>query len=100
MLASSVKLGGDVSVAAGPVGAGATAETANVSADILSFARAKGLYAGASLEGAVMAKREGLNEAYYNKNDVTTTQILIQGTPENKQAAPLKTEVNKLASGK
>ena len=43
MLASSVKLGGDVSVAAGPVGAGAAAETANVSADILSFARAKGL---------------------------------------------------------
>jgi lipid-binding SYLF domain-containing protein len=57
MLASSVKLGGDVSVAAGPVGGGATAETANVSADILSFARAKGLYAGVSLEGAVMAKR-------------------------------------------
>ena len=100
MLASSVKLGGDVSVAAGPVGAGATAETANVSADILSFARAKGLYAGASLEGAVMAKREGLNEAYYNKNDITPTEILIKGTATNKQAEPLKTEVNKLATGK
>jgi lipid-binding SYLF domain-containing protein len=96
MLASSVKLGADASVAAGPVGAGATAETANVSADILSFARAKGLYAGASLEGAVMARREGLNEAYYNKNDVTPTDILIKGTSTNKQAAPLKTEVNKL----
>jgi lipid-binding SYLF domain-containing protein len=100
MLASSVKLGGDVSVAAGPVGAGATAETANVSADILSFARAKGLYAGASLEGAVMAKREGLNEAYYNKNDITPTEILIKGMAANKQAGPLKTEVNKLATGK
>jgi len=86
MLASSVKLGGDVSVAAGPVGAGATAETANISADILSFARAKGLYAGASLEGAVMAKREGLNEAYYNKNEITPTEILIKGTAANKQA--------------
>ena len=71
MLKSSVKLGADTSVAAGPVGAGATAETANVSADILSFARAKGLYAGASLEGAVMSKREGLNEAYYSKSDIT-----------------------------
>ena len=100
MLASSVKLGGDVSVAAGPVGAGAAAETANVSADILSFARAKGLYAGASLEGAVMAKRKGLNEAYYNKNDITPTEILIKGTAANKQAEPLKTEVNKLATGK
>jgi len=100
MLASSVKLGGDVSVAAGPVGAGATAETANVSADILSFARAKGLYAGASLEGAVMAKRKGLNEAYYNKNDITPTEILIKGTAANKQAEPLKTEVNRLTTGK
>jgi len=100
MLASSVKLGGDVSVAAGPVGAGATAETANISADILSFARAKGLYAGASLEGAVMAKREGLNEAYYNKNEITPTEILIKGTAANKQAEPLKAEVNKLAIGK
>jgi SH3 domain-containing YSC84-like protein 1 len=98
MLASSVKLGGDVSVAAGPVGAGATAETANVSADILSFARAKGLYAGASLEGAVMAKREGLNEAYYNKNEITPTDILIRGTAANKQAKPLKTEISKLAA--
>jgi SH3 domain-containing YSC84-like protein 1 len=100
MLASSVKLGGDVSVAVGPVGGGATAETANVSADILSFARAKGLYAGASLEGAAMAKREGLNEAYSNKNDITPTEILIKGTAANKQAEPLKTEVNKLATGK
>jgi SH3 domain-containing YSC84-like protein 1 len=100
MLASSVKLGGDVSVAAGPVGGGATAETANVSADILSFARAKGLYAGVSLEGAVMAKRDGLNEAYYNKNDITPTDILIKGTATNKQAEPLKTEVNKLAAVK
>jgi SH3 domain-containing YSC84-like protein 1 len=100
MLASSVKLGGDVSVAAGPVGGGATAETANVSADILSFARAKGLYAGVSLEGAVMAKRDGLNEAYYNKNDITPTDILIKGTATNKQAEPLKTEVNKLAAAK
>src|SRR5262245_22969893 len=100
MLANSVKLGADASVAAGPVGAGASAETANVSADILSFVRAKGLYAGASLEGAVMAKRDGLNEAYYNNNDVTPSEILIKGAPQNQQAATLKTEVSKLATGK
>jgi SH3 domain-containing YSC84-like protein 1 len=100
MLASSVKLGADLSVAAGPIGAGATAETANVSADILTFARAKGLYAGASLEGAVVAKRAGLNEAYYNKKDVTPTDILIKGTPVNEGAAPLKAGVNKFARGK
>ncbi|MGH7311462.1 MAG: lipid-binding SYLF domain-containing protein [Candidatus Rokuibacteriota bacterium] len=100
MLASNVKLGADASVAAGPVGAGATAATANVSADIVSYSRAKGLYAGASLEGAVVAKQEGLNEAYYKKQDVTPTEILIKGTPVNKKAASLKAEVNKLASGK
>jgi lipid-binding SYLF domain-containing protein len=100
MLATSVKLGADASVAAGPVGGGATAETANVSADILTFSRSKGLYAGASLEGAVMKKREGLNEAYYKKEDISPTEILIKGTSVNKQAGPLKAEVNKLASAK
>jgi SH3 domain-containing YSC84-like protein 1 len=100
MLASSVKLGADTSVAAGPVGAGASAETANLSADILSFSRQKGLFAGASLEGAVMSKRDGLNEAYYKKEDVTPTEILIKGAPTNKDAAALKAEINKLAAAK
>jgi lipid-binding SYLF domain-containing protein len=100
MLATSAKLGADASVAAGPVGAGAAAETANLSADIVSFARSKGAYAGASLEGSVMAKREGMNEAYYKKKDVTPTDILIKGTPTNKAADPLKAGVNKLASVK
>ena len=48
----------------------------------------------------MVAKREGLNEAYYNKNDVTPTDILIRGTAANQQAGPLKNEVNKLATGK
>ena len=100
MLASSVKLGADASVAAGPVGAGSSAETANLSADILSFSRQKGLFAGVSLDGAVMSKRGGLNEAYYHKGDVTPTEILIKGAPVNKQAGALKAEINKLAAAK
>ena len=100
MLTGNVKLGADASVAAGPVGGGAKAETANVSADILTFSHAKGLYGGVSLEGAVVAKREGLNEAYYHKPEVTPTDILIKGSPSNKQAAPLKTQVNALAKAK
>jgi len=47
-----------------------------------------------------MGKRDGLNEAYYDKDDVTTTDILLKGAPENKQATPLKTEIKKFASGK
>jgi hypothetical protein len=47
-----------------------------------------------------MAKRAGLNEAYYSKHDITPTEILVKGAPVNSQAAPLKAEVGKLASGK
>ena len=99
MLASSVKLGADASVAAGPVGAGASAETANLSADILTFTRSKGLFAGVSLEGAVVSKRDGLNEAYYDKKDVTPTDILVKGNPTNNVAAGLKQSLNKLSAG-
>ncbi len=45
------KLGGDASVSAGPVGVGAKA---NVTADIVSFAKSKGLFAGLNLEGSVL----------------------------------------------
>jgi lipid-binding SYLF domain-containing protein len=57
MLGSTVKLGADASVALGPVGAGAAAATAALSADILAFSRAKGLYGGISVDGAVIAVR-------------------------------------------
>ncbi len=49
LLANSFKLGADASLAAGPVGAGVSASTVNLSADILSFSRSKGLYGGISL---------------------------------------------------
>jgi SH3 domain-containing YSC84-like protein 1 len=99
LLATSVKLGGDVSVAAGPIGVGAKAATANLSADILTFSRAKGLYGGVSVEGAVVATRDGLNKAYYGK-DVTPTDILVRGAVTNKAAAPLIASVDKLARSK
>jgi SH3 domain-containing YSC84-like protein 1 len=58
MMASSVKLGADVEVAAGPVGAGTKAATA----DVLAFSRTKGLFGGATVEGAWIGEREGWNE--------------------------------------
>jgi len=88
LLSSSVKLGADVGVAAGPVGMGASAATANLSADILSFARSKGLFAGISLDGAVVAVRSGLNNAYYGR-PVTPTDILVKRTVVNRQSGPL-----------
>jgi len=96
LLSTSAKLGADVGVALGPVGAGAEAATANLSADIISYSRAQGLYAGISLEGAVVAVRDGLNKAYYGK-EVTPTAILVRHEATNPQAAGLIGAVSKAA---
>ena len=96
LLSTSVKLGADASVAAGPVGVGVRAATANISADIVSFSRSKGLYGGISVDGAVVATRGALNTAYYGK-DVSTQDILIRGTASNPQAAPLVELIKKAA---
>ncbi|HYL82307.1 MAG TPA: lipid-binding SYLF domain-containing protein [Candidatus Acidoferrum sp.] len=98
LLSTSTKLGANASVALGPVGAGLTGATANISADIVSYSRNKGLYAGLSLEGAVVAVREALDTAYYGKA-VTPTQILIQREVSNPHAAGLVGAVAKVAGG-
>ena len=98
MLSSSFKLGADAGVAAGPVGFGAAASTANLSADILSFSRAKGLYGGVSVDGAIVATREGWNRSYYGKR-VDPIDILVLQEGRNPQAAPLIEAIEK-ASGK
>ena len=98
LLSSSVKLGGDASVALGPVGGGAKADVAvpNVTADFVSFARSKGLYAGLNLEGAVVAVRDTLNRAYYGKN-VRPTDIIVKRDVHNKGAAELQETLKKRA---
>jgi len=93
---SSFKLGGDAGVAAGPVGIGVSAATANLSADILSFSRSKGLYGGISLDGAVVAKRDSLNRAYYGK-EVSPMDITVRNEVKNPQAAGLIRTVDRLA---
>ncbi|MFA5180986.1 MAG: lipid-binding SYLF domain-containing protein [Syntrophales bacterium] len=99
MLSSGVKLGADVSVAVGPVGAGADASTANFSVDILTFARSKGLYGGVSLKGAVIKIREGLNNSYYGQT-ASPTDILVRKNVNNQQAKALLGTVAKYAGGK
>jgi Uncharacterized conserved protein len=89
LLGNSAKLGVDIGVAVGPVGMGTAASTANLSADIISFATSKGLFGGIALDGALVKVRNGLNEAYYHKKKVTPTDILIQGAGTNPQAESL-----------
>jgi len=91
---SSVKLGGDIGIAVGPVGVGVDASTANLSADIVSYARSKGLYGGISVEGALIKVREGLNHAYYGKK-VTPRDIIARKKVSNAHAAGLIDAVTK-----
>jgi lipid-binding SYLF domain-containing protein len=95
-LGNSFKLGGTIGIAAGPMGAGASAASANLSADILSFSLSKGLYGGISLDGAVVAVREGLNTGYYGK-ELSATDILIRRDVLNKKASKLIETVEKVA---
>jgi SH3 domain-containing YSC84-like protein 1 len=99
LLSPSVKLGADISVAMGPAGAGASAATANISADIVTYALSKGLYGGLSLEGAVVGVRNQWNEAYYKKPGVTPTDILIRKDVSNPESAKLIAAVSKAAGG-
>jgi len=77
ILSSKVKLGGDVSAAAGPVGRTASAETdVSMRAEILSYSRARGLFAGISLAGSTLRPDNGANKNLYGK-DVTAKAIVF-----------------------
>jgi len=76
LLSSKATLGADASVAGGPVGRTASAQTdAQMTAEILSYSRSKGLFAGISLEGASLRPAHKDNKAIYGR-DVTPQQIL------------------------
>ena len=91
LFTTSVKFGGDTSVAAGPYGTGAKA---NVTADFISFAKSKGLYAGLNLEGSAVDVRESLNKAYYGKA-VTPVQIIVEKKVSNKGSDGLREALKK-----
>lgn len=68
ILDSKVKLGADISAAAGPVGRNASAETdVTLRAEILSYSRARGLFAGISLSGSTLRPDNGANKKLYGK---------------------------------
>jgi lipid-binding SYLF domain-containing protein len=76
LLHSKVKLGADLAVAAGPVGRTASADTdAYMRAEILSYSRARGVFAGVSLEGSTLRPDEKANRDLYGRS-VTAEQIV------------------------
>jgi lipid-binding SYLF domain-containing protein len=60
-----------------------------VTADFLTFAKSKGLYAGLNLEGAVVAVRDSLNEAYYDRQ-VRPVDIVVKNMVANSGATGLR----------
>jgi lipid-binding SYLF domain-containing protein len=79
ILTSKVKLGADASVAAGPVGRTASAETdATLRADILSYSRARGAFAGIALEGSTIRPDNGANKQIYGR-EVAARDIVLSG---------------------
>jgi len=93
MMASSFKFGGDASVAAGPVGAGAQS---NVTADLVAFSRSKGVYGGLNLDGTVVSSNGDWDKAYYGKA-VLPPDILMKNAASNKGADKLLAEITRVA---
>ena len=85
LLSSSFKFGGDVSVAAGPIGTGAQS---NLVVDFISFSRSKGIYGGLSLDGTVVSTADTWNRLYYGRA-VDPPDILVRESVHNKQAHEL-----------
>ena len=78
ILSSKVKLGGDASAAAGPVGRNASAETdVTMRAEILSYSRSRGLFAGISLEGSTLRPDNDANKKLYGK-EVSASDIVFK----------------------
>lgn len=87
--ANPFKLGADGSIAAGPVGQGGSV---GLTADMVSYSRAKGAFAGVSLAGSVLDVRDTLNHAYYQAT-VTPLDILVSGKARNTEATSLRAAV-------
>ncbi len=92
-LSPKFQLGAEAAVAAGPVGAGAGE---NATAEILTFVRSKGLYAGATLDGTVIQPAAERNAAYYG-SEASAADILVRKTVRNAQADGLREDLARTA---
>ena len=96
LLSTSFKMGGDASVAAGPVGAGAKSD---VVADLIAFSRSKGVYGGLNLDGTVVKTSDDWNSAFFGKK-VLPPDILVRMNVHAAGADKLLADVAKAAGGK
>jgi lipid-binding SYLF domain-containing protein len=95
LLESKFTMGGEASVAAGPVGRTATAQTdAQISAEILSWSRSKGLFAGVALTGATLRNDLDENKELYGQ-PLSNKDILMSNTAPPASARPLIATLNR-----
>ena len=87
------KLGANAGMATGPVGAGMSAQ--GITADILSYARQKGAFAGLALDGACVSVSNDSNQAYYG-NPVRPTDIIVKKEIGNPRSLELRAAADKL----
>lgn len=93
LFTTEFKLGGDASVAAGPVGVGSSSA---VTADVVSFAKSKGLFAGLNLEGSMVKVSDASNKAYYKKA-ASPVDIIVKKAVSHPGSAKLREELKKAA---
>jgi SH3 domain-containing YSC84-like protein 1 len=97
LLSDKFKLGGDATVAAGPVGRDATAGTdLKLTAEILSYSRSKGIFAGVALDGTVIQADKSADRAMYG--DATRHDILGGNVPVPADARILVQELQKYSA--
>jgi len=100
LLSSKFTLGGDATVAAGPVGRSTQAETdARFTAEILTWSRSRGLFAGISLSGATLREDEDWNIELYGKT-ITNREIVTGDVAAPKAASTLLSELDRYSSRK
>ncbi|PWC29783.1 lipid-binding SYLF domain-containing protein [Teichococcus aestuarii] len=90
LMDSQFKVGADASIAVATIGGGiAGSTTAAVGADIVTFAKTRGLYAGIALDGSLLSTRSDWNRAYYGQS-VGARQIVVDMAAHNPGADPLR----------
>ena len=101
LLSNSFKLGGDVSAAVGSKGSGMEGSTsANLGKDFVTYSRSKGIFAGASFEGASIRTRDDLNKAYYGSAVRPSDIVLVRKIEADPRSKPLREAVVSAAGGK
>lgn len=85
LLSNSFRMGGDLSIAVGPVGGGARS---NLTADLVSFSHSQGVYAGLNFDGTIVSTADEWNQIYYGKA-ASAVDILVRMNVHNGQASEL-----------